>query len=210
MENVQSKYSKEMVKEAVKRSQSIMGVMRCLGMKTSTGSMHGHTKNLIKVYGIDISHFTGRAHNKGAKDPKRLSADQILVLDRLNGLKESSDRIRRALDEIGVRRICSKCGGGEVWMDNPLRLQIEHKNGNPLDNRRKNLVYLCPNCHSQTETFGKNKGDQERQKVDKFCLDCGVLLGRLNKSGYCCRHHNKHKRRRTRIGNRDLVEGQVE
>ncbi|MFD3863927.1 hypothetical protein ACFWUT_10345 [Streptomyces cyaneofuscatus] len=28
-------------------------------------------------------------------------------------------------------------------------------NGDRLDNRRENLRYLCPSCHSQTQTFSK-------------------------------------------------------
>ena len=36
-------------------------------------------------------------------------------------------------------------------------LQLHHKNGNPLDDRLENLQILCPNCHSQTDTFCKRK-----------------------------------------------------
>lgn len=38
-----------------------------------------------------------------------------------------------------------------------LRFQIHHMNGNPSDNNPLNLACLCPNCHSITDTFGKNK-----------------------------------------------------
>jgi DNA-binding CsgD family transcriptional regulator len=37
-------------------------------------------------------------------------------------------------------------------------LQIDHQNGDHADNRKENLRELCPNCHSQTDTYcGKNK-----------------------------------------------------
>lgn len=52
---------------------------------------------------------------------------------------------------------CLNCGLSK-WLDKPLSLQLEHKNGIHNDNRLFNLCLLCPNCHSQTETFaGKNK-----------------------------------------------------
>ena len=42
-------------------------------------------------------------------------------------------------------------------MDNKLTLQLDHINGINNDNRKENLRFLCPNCHSQTNTFaGKN------------------------------------------------------
>jgi hypothetical protein len=41
------------------------------------------------------------------------------------------------------------------WCGNPIVLQLDHVDGNFNNNRPDNLQYLCPNCHSQTETFGK-------------------------------------------------------
>jgi 5-methylcytosine-specific restriction endonuclease McrA len=32
---------------------------------------------------------------------------------------------------------------------------LDHKNGIPNDNRLENLRFLCPNCHSQTDTFSR-------------------------------------------------------
>ena len=51
---------------------------------------------------------------------------------------------------------CSQCGISE-WNNKPLTLELEHKNGNNRDNRVENLCLICPNCHSQTDTFrGRN------------------------------------------------------
>ena len=50
---------------------------------------------------------------------------------------------------------CAICGNLGVWNDQKLSLQLDHINGIHTDNRIDNLRFLCPNCHSQTDTFSK-------------------------------------------------------
>lgn len=53
---------------------------------------------------------------------------------------------------------CSICGINN-WNNKTIVLEIEHKDGNSLNNHISNLCLICPNCHSQTDTYkGKNKG----------------------------------------------------
>lgn len=37
-------------------------------------------------------------------------------------------------------------------------LQVDHINSNWRDNRPDNLRFLCPNCHSQTDSYYNKKG----------------------------------------------------
>jgi len=52
-----------------------------------------------------------------------------------------------------------------VWNGRPLKLILDHQNGNNTDNRPTNLRFLCPACDSQlTET----KGGANRGRIEKF------------------------------------------
>jgi len=51
---------------------------------------------------------------------------------------------------------CARCGISE-WLGAVLILEYHHKDGDRLNDARDNVEALCPNCHSQTETFrGRN------------------------------------------------------
>jgi endogenous inhibitor of DNA gyrase (YacG/DUF329 family) len=50
----------------------------------------------------------------------------------------------------------------------PLTMHIDHINGDRFDNRYENLKVLCPNCHSQTETFAWKNVSQEGRNKQKL------------------------------------------
>jgi len=63
----------------------------------------------------------------------------------------------RILKEKILENVCSECGIRE-HNDKPIVLHLDHINGVSKDHKLKNLRLLCPNCHSQTDTWcGKNK-----------------------------------------------------
>lgn len=149
-----TKYTKEVLAPAVEASDSYYGVLRYLGLRP-TGGSHGNIKKLVSKYGIDTSHFLGQGHARGGAAPNRLPPSAVLVDQRLSsGLRERPSILRRAMIESGVEELCEECGLPPTWRGKPLRLQVDHRNGDFLDNRPENVRFLCPNCHAQTPNFG--------------------------------------------------------
>lgn len=73
----------------------------------------------------------------------------------LNGYVGHGQHIKKQLIEFGYKEdVCECCGQLPFWKNKPLVLQLEHVNGDRRDFRIENLMILCPNCHSQTETYG--------------------------------------------------------
>lgn len=52
---------------------------------------------------------------------------------------------------------CSSCKISSTWNGSYLSLQVDHIDGDNKNNLPSNLRLLCPNCHSQTETFSGKK-----------------------------------------------------
>ena len=83
--------------------------------------------------------------------PRREPLTTLLALGRRRGRYH----VKQRLLEAGLKNpCCERCGLTE-WGGEPITLELHHVNGDPLDNRLEHLALLCPNCHSQTENFGR-------------------------------------------------------
>lgn len=154
-----TKYTIDILSPLVASSLSVSEVMRKLGLRMAGGT-HFHLSRRIRILGIDTSHFLGGRVNSGIRHRRqnKLTADQILV-KRPNGARRGkTTQLKRALLERGLVETCNKCGLKDEWQNKKLVLQINHVNGNITDDREENLEFLCPNCHSQTPTYGIIKG----------------------------------------------------
>ncbi|MGW5691123.1 HNH endonuclease signature motif containing protein [Streptomyces asiaticus] len=137
---------------AVSDSYSVAGVLRLLEIPVG-GAGRSLVRRSVAAYGISTAHFTGRGHRRGHASPQRKSASTILQRLDPGSTRTRTAVLRRALDESGVPQVCDGCGTGDSWQGRRLILEIDHINGDRLDNRIGNLRYLCPSCHSQTKNF---------------------------------------------------------
>ena len=154
------KYSFELLHELVASSLSFAEVLRRLGLK-QTGGSQANIKRLIQKFEISTEHFLGQARNRGDKHrggPEKVSAASILVMRDPLTHPEKAYKLRRAMIEIGMPYRCAMCGLEAIWNGKPLMLTVDHINGHRYDNRRENLRFLCPNCHTQTPTFDNSLG----------------------------------------------------
>jgi HNH endonuclease len=101
-------------------------------------------------------------------------------LDRI--LRESARMAikRRLLADGILRNVCEECGISE-WRNKPLSIQLDHRNGIKTDHRLENLRMLCPNCHSQTETFGV-KNRKRKITLPNSCPFPGGVTGNTSRS----------------------------
>lgn len=189
-------------------------------------------KERCKKLNIDTSHIIGEnwAKEKYSGHPK-YTLDEICVEN--SWYLSGPLLLKRLKRELNWEHKCTGCNGtthlykGE---EKPIPLQIEHINGNHFDNRLENLTFLCPNCHSFTETYcGRNikngrgkrgeviekektKNNKEENtekpikevKEKKKCLDCNIDVRKGSKR--CLECYKKASRKVERPSYEILIE----
>lgn len=139
----------------VKENTCVRDILGALGYSRSSGSMGKKVSERIKQLDINVDHFKKRPPEVNSHST--YSMDEILVenssYENIYSLK------KRLIANNLLEYICARCGNKGKWNGEDLVLQLEHKNGIHNDHRLCNLEFLCPNCHSQTNTYsGRNKG----------------------------------------------------
>ena len=121
-------------------------------------------------------------------DDERNFVESVLV----EGSKLPNYKIKNCILKYGlIDDECSSCGISGEYNGSPLTLHLEHINGVRNDHRLENLTFLCPNCHSQTNTYcGGNIDSTEK------CPKCNEGFARKSYKGMCypCYREYRHKK----------------
>ena len=157
--NFKKEYNLNDVELAVKSSRCMSDVLRLLGLQIAGGNQ-STVKRIIKKHNFDCSHFNvAEARTKNRTKQLSWTVETAFV---------EHSKVPRSSVSFLVKKFsvlpykCEGCGNEGSWNGTTLNLTVDHINGIPDDNRVGNLRYLCPNCHSQTSTFGGKRRNSSK------------------------------------------------
>ena len=124
----------------------------------------GHNgRECCRKFGCSVLTFEHAAKVGAVKIRPAYCASETLFCAKKQRIDAVHLKHRLLRDRIFTYR-CAICGTWR-WQDKILALDLHHKNGDPTDDRIKNLEFRCPNCHSQAPIHKgrKNKDALKRR-----------------------------------------------
>lgn len=116
-----------------------------------------------KELGIHFNTFVRYAKKFGCYNPnqggkgthKKGNGNKFDLQDVLDGKhpEYNTYKLKNRLIKEAIKENKCECCGITEWNGKPISLELHHIDGNRFNHRLENLILLCPNCHSQTETF---------------------------------------------------------
>ena len=138
----------------IKNSTCIKEVLFKLGYSTVGNSWgYNKVKERMTLLNLSSGDFKGKSAIKATNETLEIPNEKLFTKNNHN---RNIVRKRIIRDNL-IDYKCAICGISE-WNNKKLSLELDHINGINNDHRLENLRFLCPNCYSQTSTYGaKNK-----------------------------------------------------
>jgi Zn finger protein HypA/HybF involved in hydrogenase expression len=171
----------EELQELFDKCRSVTEILKILGFKPYNGN-HRTLNERVRIENIDLTKFEENKKNWKTNHLKSMrsnakSFDEIFCE---NSKYTSFQQIKKKLIELNIKDYkCQECGNNGIHNNRQLNLQLDHINGVSNDNRIDNLRFLCPNCHSQTDTFAGRR--------HKIIFKCSVCNKDIFKNSEKCR-----------------------
>ena len=140
--------------------QQIIEVSKNSVSATQAAQKLGIQYGTYRVHALRLGVFNTNQSGKGTSKIKTDGNGKIPLKDILEGKhpEYQSNKIRQRLFREGYKEEKCEVCGVEEWNGKKLSFQLEHIDGNRYNHSLDNLMIICPNCHSQTETYcGRNK-----------------------------------------------------
>ena len=148
-------FSKEQIQDLIKESSSGAMFGEKLGYTRNGGGSARAIKSIKELYpDIEFKFSTWKERSKLTTKVNRIESNKTMFIK--NSKTDNRTLKKRIIKDDLIAYEC-ECGIKGVWMDKEIVLHLDHINGINNDSRIENLRFLCPNCHSQTDTYcGKN------------------------------------------------------
>lgn len=185
------------IKKLIEEKRPSAEIARLVGVKYET------LKTYFRKYNID---YKGNQYRFGVvREESRVPLSKILN----NEITYSNTSLRKRLIECGLKENKCECCGITSWNGKEIKFELHHIDGNHYNNNLDNLQILCPNCHSQTDTFRKTKDFikkvktnndyssldllekplkkkvTKKESIKRFCSYCGKELKKGTQTKYC-------------------------
>ena len=141
--------------------QDFIEICKNSNTMSEAASKTGMHFNTFKNKAIKLKCYNANQGGKGTSKPKPPGKFNIPLDEILNGKhpQYQTFKLKNKLFESGLKQnICEECGTFE-WNGKEIKCELDHVDGDRTNHKLDNLKILCPNCHSQTETYkAKNIG----------------------------------------------------
>lgn len=141
--------------QACSTSKSLPELVSKLDLKPHK-SVNDILKELSFRYQVSLPVWTTRKKKQNKRLGKYTDEERLRY-----GETHKGSILKPAMIRAGVPYVCSvtECPlhTSIDWCGKKITLQVDHVDGDRLNNYLSNLRFLCPNCHSQTPTYGSKK-----------------------------------------------------
>lgn len=191
----------DLVIKVKRASKSYVDMMVQLGISATNTSAKKSIKHFLEDQGEELLNYRIYQYSNSYSKNTKLSKEEVLqrfVADS----PHIGTQLRKwviAHDLLPYHCSVTDCmlslEDKLIWNGKQITLDLDHINGDNTDNRLENLRWLCPNCHSQTETYkGKNKRIKGKPNVGKdlearraayeALPDANALWNEIKKNGF--------------------------